>query len=265
MDVAALEAAIAEDVAAGIRPIAVVATVGTTSTTAIDPVPAIADICHRHGLWLHVDAAYGGAAAIVPELRHVLDGCDRADSIVINPHKWLFVPIDCSILYTRRPDVLKRAFSLVPEYLTTTDPADTRNLMDYGVALGRRFRALKLWFVLRHFGTHGMQERLRHHIEMARSFAQWVDQDASFERLAPTRFSVVAFRYRPTDGSGEERLDELNMQLLQRLNESGEVFLSHTRVGGRYAIRLAIGNIRTTSAHVARAWQLAKEAAESLS
>lgn len=265
MDVAALDAAIAEDVAAGIRPIAVVATVGTTSTTAIDPVPAIADVCRRYGLWLHVDAAYGGAAAILPELRHVLHGCDRADSVVINPHKWLFVPIDCSILYTRRPDVLKRAFSLVPEYLTTTDPAETRNLMDYGVALGRRFRALKLWFVLRHFGTDGMQERLRHHIDMARSFAQWVDEDASFERLAPTRFSVVAFRYRPQDGSAEERLDELNMQLLQRLNESGEVFLSHTRVGGRYALRLAIGNIRTTSAHVARAWQLAKEAAESLS
>jgi aromatic-L-amino-acid decarboxylase len=198
-------------------------------------------------------------------MRWVLDGCDMADSIVINPHKWLFVPIDCSILYTRRPDVLRRAFSLVPEYLTTTDPAETRNLMDYGVALGRRFRALKLWFVLRYFGADGMRDRLRHHIDLARSFAQWVDDDALFERLAPTRFSVVVFRYRPSSPAAEERIDELNMQLLQRLNASGEVFLSHTRVGGRYALRLAIGNIRTTSAHVARAWQLARDAAQRLS
>jgi aromatic-L-amino-acid decarboxylase len=265
MDAAALERAIDEDRAAGVRPIAVVATVGTTSTTAIDPVPAIADLCARHDLWLHVDAAYGGAAAVIPEMRRVLDGCDRADSIVINPHKWLFVPIDCSILYTRRPDVLKRAFSLIPEYLTTTDPAETRNLMDYGVALGRRFRALKLWFVLRHFGSDGIRARLRHHIDLARSFAQWVDDDATFERLAATHFSVVVFRFRPPGAVDGERIDELNMQLLQRLNASGEVFLSHTRVGGKYALRLAIGNIRTTSTHVARAWQLAKEAALRLS
>jgi aromatic-L-amino-acid/L-tryptophan decarboxylase len=265
MDAAALEHAIDEDRRAGIRPIAVVATVGTTSTTAVDPVRAISEICRRNDLWLHVDAAYGGAAAILPELRHVLDGCEEADSIVVNPHKWLFVPIDCSVLYTRRPDVLKRAFSIVPEYLTTTDPAETRNLMDYGVALGRRFRALKLWFVLRHFGTDGIRERLRHHIDLARSFAEWVDQDATFERLAPTRFSVVVFRFRPPGETVEERIDELNIQLLQQLNASGEVFLSHTRVDGKYALRLAIGNIRTASAHVARAWQLAKETAQRLS
>ena len=265
MDAAALEKAIAEDRRAGIRPIAVVATVGTTSTTAVDPVPAIAEICRREALWLHVDAAYGGAAAIVPEMRWVLDGCELADSIVVNPHKWMFVPIDCSVLYTRRPEVLKRAFSLVPEYLTTSDPADTRNLMDYGVALGRRFRALKLWFVLRHFGADGIRSRLRHHIDLARSFAQWVDDDASFERLAPAQFSVVVFRMHPVGVDDEVRLDELNMQLLQQLNSSGEVFLSHTRVHGRYALRLAIGNIRTTSAHVERAWQLARRIADRLS
>jgi aromatic-L-amino-acid decarboxylase len=264
MDPHALESAIAEDRRAGRTPIAVVATVGTTSTTAVDPVPAIATICRREGIWLHVDAAYGGAAALLPELRHVLDGCDEADSIVINPHKWLLVPIDCSVLYTRRPDVLRRAFSLVPEYLATTDPADVRNLMDYGVALGRRFRALKLWFVLRHFGAEGIRHRLRRHIDLARSFAEWVDDDASFERLAPTRFSVVVFRFRPAGETDEERIDELNAKVLQRLNDSGEVFLSHTRVGGRYALRLAVGNIRTTATHVARAWQLAREAAQRL-
>ncbi|HEX6132926.1 MAG TPA: pyridoxal-dependent decarboxylase [Longimicrobiales bacterium] len=264
MDVAALEKGIAQDRAAGIRPIAVVATVGTTSTTAVDPVPAIAELCRRERLWLHVDAAYAGSAAIIPELRWCLDGCDLAHSIVINPHKWLFVPIDCSVLFTRRPDVLKRAFSLVPEYLTTTDPAETRNLMDYGVALGRRFRALKLWFVMRYFGADGLRERLREHIALARSFAQWVDDDASFERLAPTRFSVVVFRCRPRGETDEARLDELNAQLLQRVNSSGDVFLSHTRVNGRYAIRLAIGNLRTTPEHVRRAWQLARDAAERL-
>ncbi|MEX1183324.1 MAG: pyridoxal-dependent decarboxylase [Gemmatimonadota bacterium] len=271
LDPVALQDAITEDRAAGIRPIAVVATVGTTSTTAIDPVPAIAGICEREGLWLHVDAAYGGAAALLPEMRWILGGCDRADSIVVNPHKWLFVPIDCSVLFTRRPDVLRRAFSVVPEYLTAGTPAgqadgtaaEPRNLMDYGVALGRRFRALKLWFVLRHFGAEGIRRRLAGHIEMARAFAGWVDAEPSFERMAPTPLSVVVFRYRPPGEFAAEVLDRMNSEILQRLNASGEVFLSHTRVGGRYAIRLAIGNIRTEPRHVERAWQLAVEAARS--
>jgi aromatic-L-amino-acid/L-tryptophan decarboxylase len=231
----------------------------------VDPVPAIVEICRREGMWLHVDAAYGGAAALLPEKRSVLAGCSEADSLVVNPHKWLFVPLDCSVLYTRRPDVLKRAFSLVPEYLTTTDPDEVRNLMDYGVALGRRFRALKLWFVLRYFGAGGIRTVLRRHLDLAREFAGWVDDDASFERLAPVPFSVVVFRYRPAGVTDEQRLDELNMQILQQLNSSGEVFLSHTRVAGRYALRLAIGNIRTTAAHVGRAWQLAREAAQRVS
>jgi aromatic-L-amino-acid/L-tryptophan decarboxylase len=262
LDPAALARAVAEDRAAGVRPLAVVATVGTTSTTAIDPVPAIADICEREGMWLHVDAAYGGAAALLPEMRHVLDGCDRADSLVVNPHKWLFVPIDCSVLYTRRPDVLRRAFSLVPEYLTTTAPADTRNLMDYGVALGRRFRALKLWFVLRHFGADGIRQRLRHHIALARLFAGWIEADASFELLAATRFSVIVFRFRPPGPHSAEALESANVEVLQRVNASGEAFLSHTKVRGTYALRLAIGNVRTERRHVERVWQLARQAAE---
>jgi aromatic-L-amino-acid/L-tryptophan decarboxylase len=166
------------------------------------------------------------------------------------------------VLFTRRPDLLKRAFSLVPEYLTTAAPVDTRNLMDYGVSLGRRFRALKLWFVLRYFGEAGIQQILRAHLELARSFAEWVDAAPDFERLAPTNFSVVVFRFKPVGETREEVLDQMNTRVLQRLNESGEVFLSHTRVAGRYALRLAIGNIRTSAAHVERAWQLARNAAE---
>ena len=261
LDVSALERAIAEDRAQGIRPIAVVATVGTTSTTSVDPVPAIADICEREGLWLHIDASYGGAAALLPEMRWVLDGCDRADSIVVNPHKWLFVPIDCSVLYTRRPDVLRRAFSLVPEYLATPEGEEATNLMDYGVALGRRFRALKLWFVLRYFGAEGLRSRIREHIRLARVFASWIDEAEDFERLAPAPFSVVVFRHHPPGLDDEAALDDHNARLLERLNATGEVFLSHTRVRGRYALRLAVGNLRTTERHVERAWELIQELA----
>lgn len=257
MDVDALADAIRRDRAAGILPIAVVATVGTTSTTSIDPVPEIAALCEDEGLWLHVDAAYGGALAIVPEHRDVLAGCDRADSLVFNPHKWLFTPIDCSALYTRRPDVLERAFSLVPEYLKVPErEGEARNLMDYSVALGRRFRALKLWFVLRAFGADGIAERLRQHVALAREFARWVDEAPDFERLAPVPMSVVNFRHHPAGLDDEAALDAHNAALLERVNATGEVFLSHTRVKGRYAIHLAIGNLRTTETHVHRAWEL---------
>jgi aromatic-L-amino-acid decarboxylase len=255
MDVGALEAAIAEDRAAGVRPLAVVATVGTTSTTAVDPVPAIAALCEREGLWLHVDAAYGGAAAVVPELRWALAGCDRADSLVVNPHKWLFVPIDCSVLFCRREDVLRRAFSIVPEYLTTTLDDGVRNLMDFGVSLGRRFRSLKLWFVLRWFGATGLATVIREHVRLAGLFASWVAADPMFETLAPAPFSVVVFR-RLMPGASEDELDRHNAALLEAVNASGEVYLSHTKVGGRYALRLAIGNIRTTERHVRRAWEM---------
>jgi aromatic-L-amino-acid decarboxylase len=262
IDIRALEAAIREDRGNGILPIAVVGTVGTTSTTGIDSIPALAGICEREEIWLHVDAAYGGTAAILPEMRHILDGCERADSIVVNPHKWLFVPMDCSVLYTRRPDVLKRAFSLVPEYLTTTDPAETRNLMDYGVALGRRFRSLKLWFVLRYFGADGIRARLRYHLEIARAFADNVRSHNEFELLADVRFSVVVFRCKPAAIAHDHAaLDALNARILERVNGSGEVFLSHTKVAGQYALRLAVGNLRTDRDTIERAWRLVQEAA----
>lgn len=256
-----LREAIRQDRARGFHPLAVVATIGTTGVTAVDPVPEIADICEREGLWLHVDAAYGGSAAVVPEMRHVLDGCHRADSLVVNPHKWLFTPIDCSAAYTRHPEVMRRAFSLVPEYLETGE-AGVTNLMDYGVSLGRRFRALKLWFVLRYFGREGIVDALREHLRLARLFAGWVDEHPDFELLAPVPFSVVAFRARPAGEDEEAALEPLNREILDRVNRSGEVFLSHTGLRGRYAIRLAIGNLRTTEEHVRRAWTLLQEAVE---
>ena len=258
MDPVALERAIAEDQRGGMQPVAVVATVGSTSTTAIDPVPAIADICHRERIWLHVDAAYGGTAALLPEMRHVLAGCERADSIVVNPHKWMFVPLDCSVLYTRRPDMLRRAFSLVPAYLETPGTGDARNLMDYGVALGRRFRALKLWFVMRWFGASGLEDRIREHLRLARLLADWVDAEPACERLAPVEFSVVVFRFLADDDAAA---DELNARVIERVNRSGEVFLAQTRVRERLAIRVAIGNIRTAEQHVRRAWELLRGAA----
>lgn len=261
MDTAALAAAIAADTAAGWRPFCVVATVGTTSTTSVDPVPAIAELCRRHGLWLHVDAAYAGAAALVPERADVLAGCEHADSLVVNPHKWLFVPIDCSALYVRDAALVRRAFSLVPDYLATPEGEAVTNLMDYGPALGRRFRALKLWMTLRYFGRRGIAERLREHMRLARELAAEIDAAPGWERLAPVPFSVVVFRCRPA-GWSEERCDALNERILEAVNASGEAFLSHTRLRGRYALRLAVGNLRTGAAHVRRAWELLRTAAQ---
>jgi aromatic-L-amino-acid/L-tryptophan decarboxylase len=253
-----LAAAIEEDKKNRWLPFAVVATVGTTSTTSIDPVPAIADICQREKLWLHVDGAYGGMAAIVPEMRSVLDGCDRADSLVTNPHKWLFTPMDCSVLFTRHVDTLKQAFSLVPEYLKTTD-GKVNNYMDWGVQLGRRFRALKFWFIIRSFGVKGIIGILREHCRLAREFASWVDANSNFERLAPVPFSVVCFRFHPKGISDEGKLEQMNAWIINRINTTGEAFLSHTKLNGRYTIRLAIGNIATAEKHVARVWELIKQ------
>jgi aromatic-L-amino-acid decarboxylase len=260
MDADALARAITEDRAAGWTPFAVVATVGTTSTTSVDPVPVIADICEREGLWLHVDAAYGGSAAILPECRFVLEGCDRADSLVMNPHKWLFVPIDLSAFFTRRPEVVRAAFSLVPDYLRTPEDDLAPNLMDYGVSLGRRFRALKLWMVLRAFGREGIVERLREHLRLARRFREWVEADPHFEVMAPTPLSVVCFRAL-FEGEDDDGHDRLNDEVVEAVNASGEVFLSPTKLRGRTALRLAVGHIRTEERHVRRAWDLLGEAA----
>jgi len=248
-----LEAAIADDVAAGVRPVAVVATVGTTSTTSVDPVPAVADVCARHGLWLHVDAAYGGAAGLVPETRALLDGCERADSLVFNPHKWLLTPVDCSLLYTAHPDVLREAFAVVPFYLTTAE-SGVVNLMDYGITLGRRFRALKLWMVIRAYGRDGLAEVIGGHIKLAQRLAEAVAAEPGWELLAPVPLSTVCFRAHPDGVDDEAELDRINGALVERVNASGLAFVSHTKVRGRFAIRMAVGNAASRWEHVERAW-----------
>jgi aromatic-L-amino-acid decarboxylase len=266
MDAAALAAAIEEDRREGFLPFCVVATVGTTSTSSIDPVPAIADICEREKLWLHVDAAYAGSAAVVPELRYAIEGAERADSIVTNPHKWLFTPIDISVLYCRRMDTLRRAFSLVAEYLRTSEgeAGEVHNQMDTGIQLGRRFRSLKLWMVMRYFGHEGLAARIREHCRLARLFASFVEESTDWELLAPVPFALVCFRARTriegeTDAERAARLDALNERLMNAVNATGEVFLSHTRLHDALALRLAIGNIRTAETHIRRTWQLLNE------
>ena len=256
----ALRDAIDRDRAAGYLPLACVATVGTTSTSSIDPVPAIAEVCRRERVWLHVDGAYGGTLAIVPEFRYVLDGVGAADSLVVNPHKWMFTPFDCSALFLKRPDILKRAFSLVPEYLVTREQDEVVNYMDYGVQLGRRFRALKLWMIIRAFGTEGIAERMRDHVRLAREFAGWVREADGWELMAPVPFSLVCFRYAPPNCSELER-DRLNEEIMHAVNTTGDVFLSHTKLHDRFTLRLAIGNIRTEERHVALAWEKLREAA----
>ncbi|SPE42687.1 conserved hypothetical protein [Candidatus Sulfopaludibacter sp. SbA3] len=243
---------IESDLAAGLRPCCVTATVGTTATTSVDPVPAIAEICQRQQLWLHVDAAYAGSAMVAPEFRWAYEGCHRADSLVTNPHKWMLTPVDCSVFYTRHPDVLRRAFSLVPDYLKTAEDPRAINLMDYGVPLGRRFRALKLWFVMRSFGREGLAAIIREHVRLAQELARRVDADPCFERTAPAPFSVVCFRYKGTD--------EENRRIQEQVNATGEVFISGTVLNGRFTLRLAVGNQATTMAHVQRAWELVKQA-----
>ena len=260
MDPHALAAAIAEDRAAGIRPAAIVATVGTTGSNAIDPVDAIADIAAHEGLWLHVDAAYAGVVALLPDRRAPFAGWERADSIVVNPHKWLFTPLDCSLLLSRRLDVLRDALSLVPEYLRTTDRTAVHDFNEYQPQLGRRFRALKIWFVMRYFGLDGLRTRIADHLEQAARFAAWVDgePDGRAPGAGPLRHRLLPLASARRRGRGAT-LDRLNEQLMERLNGTGEVFISHTRLRGRFTLRLALGNLRTEPRHLERFWALVRE------
>jgi aromatic-L-amino-acid decarboxylase len=256
-----LGAALAEDRAAGLTPACVVATVGTTSSTAMDPLRAIGEHCRRENVWLHVDAAWAGSAAILPELRPILDGVEHADSFFFNPHKWLLVNFDCSAYFVRDVDALLRSFALTPEYLKTARDAEVVNFRDWGPQLGRRFRALKLWFVLRSYGVSGIQAMLREHIALGHEFAGWVRDEPDYEVMAPSLVGLVCFRHVPGGLAGHEAaLTAHNRRLLERVNRSGRVFLTHTTMEGRYAIRLAIGQRGTRREHVAEAWQLIRQA-----
>lgn len=256
----ALREAIQTDLEAGRCPIAIVATLGTTSTTAIDPVAEIAQIAREFGVWLHVDAAYGGPLALIADYADQFSGWEHADSIVVNPHKWLFTPMDCSILYCRRPDQLRAAFSLVPEYLKTGEGDGVTNLMDYGVALGRRFRSLKLWFVLRYFGRDGIRARLEHHVALAREWQSWVEAEPEWEMAAPNVMATPIYRFAPA-GVALADANALNLAIMEAVNRSGVAFLSHTAVDGRIALRTSIGNIRTQREHLERTWQQLREQA----
>ncbi len=259
----ALAAALERDRAAGIRPACVVATVGTTSSTAIDPLRPIAELCRRAGVWLHVDAAYAGAAAIVPELRTLFDGMETADSIVFNPHKWLLTNFDCTAYFVRDPSALLSTFQATPEYLRTAYDADVVNYRDWGIQLGRRFRALKLWFVIRSYGVEGLRALVRRHVALAQELAGWIAADPEYELLAPAPFGLVCFRWRPP-GRSEQELDALNARLLAAVNAGGERFLTHTRLGGTYTIRLVVGQRETGREHVRAAWDAVREAAGGL-
>lgn len=251
-----LEKAVEEDLAAGKRPCCVVASVGSTAASAIDPVPAIAAIAERYNIWLHVDAAYAGSSAIVPEMRSVLDGVERAQSLVINPHKWLYVSVDCSILYTRHPDVLRRSSSLGAEYLRTSEDGRVVNFMDYGIQLGRRFRALKLWYVFRYYGREGIIGMLRESLRLAKMLESLVRSDEEFELCAPVNFSLVCFRHRGGDA--------FNQRLLSEINATGKAFLSHAVLNGTYILRFAIGNFMTNEADVRETWNLIQTTASQM-
>ncbi len=261
MDAKALAQAIAEDKRDGYLPFCIVATVGTTSTSSIDPIAELIPIGEEHAMWLHVDAAYAGSAAIVPEFKHILDGCHRADSVVVNPHKWLFTPFDLSVLYCRHMDLLRRAFSLVPEYLRTPEQEKVRSGSDYGIQLGRRFRALKLWMVMRYFGHEGLAARIREHCRLARLFASWVDESDDWELLAPVPLGLVCFRARSKDRGD---LDALNEAIMHGVNATGRALLSHTRLNDKLTLRLSVGNIRTTEKHVRQVWELLNQQLQSV-
>ncbi|MFQ6037758.1 MAG: pyridoxal phosphate-dependent decarboxylase family protein [Candidatus Aminicenantales bacterium] len=258
-----LEEAILEDTKRGIRPACVVGTLGTTSSTAVDPLRPIGEICQKHGIWFHVDAAFAGTAAILPEKRWILDGIEYVDSFVFNPHKWMLTNFDCSAYYVRDPEALVRTFEIHPEYLKTRVDTQVRNFRDWGIQLGRRFRALKLWFVLRFYGLEGLQKIIREHIRLAEMFKGWVEKHPLFELMAPVPFSLVCFRL--NDGRGEEELEVLNRALLDRINKTGRLFLTHTSLGGKFVLRMAIGSRLTQEKHVRIAWEMMEAAAKDMS
>jgi len=261
MDASLLSKAIADDRAAGFLPLCVVAAIGTTGCTAVDPLSAIADICEENNIWLHVDAAYAGTALLLPEFRWMIEGIEKAESFVFNPHKWMFTNFDCSAYFVKDKESLIRTFEILPEYLKTGNRGLVNDYRDWGVQLGRRFRALKLWFVIRSYGVTQLQGKIREHIHIARWFEQHVTTHPDFELLAPVPLSLVCFRYNPASFNGNENLNQINEELLRELNNTGKIFLTHTKLNGKYTLRISIGGTLTMQQHVEKAWELIREIA----
>ncbi|MBU8871006.1 MAG: DegT/DnrJ/EryC1/StrS family aminotransferase [Gemmatimonadales bacterium] len=259
MDAEDLDRRITTDLTNGLIPCCVVATVGTTGTTAIDPLERIGPVARRHGLWLHVDAALAGSAAILPEKRWILNGVEHADSFVFNPHKWLFTNFDCSAYFVKDPEHLERTMAINPDYLQTDRDREVRNFRDWGIPLGRRFRALKLWFVLRNFGARRLREKIAGHIALAEEFSGWVEAEPDWELMAPVPLNTVCFRHRPTAWS-ETECNERNKDLMDRVNAAGRIYLTHTTLDGRFTLRVAIGQTQTEREHVVEAWEVLREA-----
>ncbi|MDP4115369.1 MAG: pyridoxal-dependent decarboxylase [Bacteroidota bacterium] len=257
-----LEKAIKQDREKGYVPFCVVATAGTTSFTSIDPIDAIGSICSSENIWLHIDGAYGGSSAILEEMKYIFKGIEKADSVVINPHKWFFNPTDISLFYTKKPEVLKDAFSIVPEYLKTNNE-EAVNLMDYGFQLGRRFRALKLWFTIRYYGVENLKGIIREHISLAKMFEKLIVDSNEFELIAPVPFSTVCFRYNPGN-MNEEQLNSINKKIMDNLNKSGKIYLSHTKLKEKYVIRLVVAGFYQKQEHIMKAWKLIKETVSNL-
>jgi aromatic-L-amino-acid decarboxylase len=260
-----LEEAIERDKQKGMVPLCIIATLGTTGSTAIDPLSEIADIKKKYGLWLHVDAAYAGSALILPEYEWMIKGVEEADTLVFNPHKWLFTNFDCSAYFVKDKQALVNTFQLVPEYLKTRSDEQANNYSDWTIPLGRRFRALKLWFVLRYYGMEGLQGKLREHIAMAGEMKQWIEEHDDFEMLAPATMNVLCFRFNPGNVDSEEKLNEINEQLLHEINQTGEIYMTHTKLSGQYTLRLVIAQTDVEKKHVEKAWKVIQEKAEELS
>jgi len=264
MLISELEKAIVSDIEQGSRPLCVIATLGTTSTTAIDPLPEIGDLCRRHGIWLHVDAAFAGTALFLPEYRWMGKGIENVDSFVFNPHKWLFTNFDCSAYFVKDKEALIRTFEILPEYLKTKADSQVNNYRDWGIPLGRRFRALKLWFVLRSFGVEGIQSKLRSHMKWARQLTREIESVPDFEMLAPVPLNTLCFRFKPATIHELKAVNELNERLLTTLNQSGKLYLTHTKINGIYGIRMVIGQTNVTQNHVTKAWERIKQTARKM-
>lgn len=259
MDTEALEKTIRSDLEQGVKPACVIATIGTTGSTAIDPLPGIAEICKNYGIFLHVDAAYAGTALLLPEYRRMIEGIEQVDSFVFNPHKWMFTNFDCSAFFVRDEELLVRTFEILPEYLKTGEDEQVKNYRDRGIQLGRRFRALKLWFVIRSFGIEGLCKKIRFQISLAQDLKETIENSGDFELLAPAPLNLLCFRFHPSHISDEKMLNRLNARLLDRVNRTGKLFITHTKLNGRYTLRMVIGHTNVGKKHVDQAWSLIKE------